>query len=253
MVYYKSIILHWRAIFFNWCSVRSVWKLHITFTFPLIWTHFDCSVIAKESWDSWLLPLHTENCESEWVIQHDEYNHAVRCLRAAVYSTPPVLAALIPLIQVCNLGHVFTDILSNIVLEFKFSVEVCIHFQNSFCQWGILISAFDYTLLSVQGNWIFFRLKFEWESCKFKCFYVTISFLCFTPMLRAAFYRRIIIWLEIDKLQKQHVSLIMKKVEACKLLSVAFPITALVMDWTVFYNCNLIHKIVNIGVFFFLV
>ncbi|KAJ9140668.1 hypothetical protein P3X46_031287 [Hevea brasiliensis] len=52
-----------------------------------------------ESLDSWLLPLKTKNWELERVIQDDEYESVVMYLREAVYSKPPVMAALLPLMQ----------------------------------------------------------------------------------------------------------------------------------------------------------
>ncbi|XP_050218712.1 uncharacterized protein LOC126669311 isoform X2 [Mercurialis annua] len=47
-------------------------------------------------------------------IQDDEYNHAVRYLKAAIYSTPPVLAALIPFIQLLLIGGKFAEALDEL-------------------------------------------------------------------------------------------------------------------------------------------
>ncbi|CAN1793974.1 hypothetical protein LINPERHAP1_LOCUS20170 [Linum perenne] len=49
--------------------------------------------------DLWLRPIHSDNCELGKIIQTDEYNNAVTHLLRAVTSTPPVLAALLPLVQ----------------------------------------------------------------------------------------------------------------------------------------------------------
>ncbi|XP_050226265.1 uncharacterized protein LOC126676159 isoform X2 [Mercurialis annua] len=70
---------------------------------------------ARKSWDSWLLPMRSEYCGSDRVIQDDEYKHAVRYLQAAIYSTPPDSAALIPLIQLLLIGDKFAEALD--VLE----------------------------------------------------------------------------------------------------------------------------------------
>ncbi|CAN1157142.1 Putative ribonuclease H protein At1g65750, partial [Linum perenne] len=48
--------------------------------------------------DLWLRPIHSDNCVGK-IIQTDEYNNAVTHLLRAVTSTPPVLAALLPLVQ----------------------------------------------------------------------------------------------------------------------------------------------------------
>lgn len=55
---------------------------------------------SKESLESWLLPLQTKNWELERVIQDDEYENAVKYLREAVYSKPPVMSAFLPFVQV---------------------------------------------------------------------------------------------------------------------------------------------------------
>ncbi|XP_015574198.1 uncharacterized protein LOC8277924 [Ricinus communis] len=76
--------------------------------------HFVPNLSAFKSGDSWLLPLRTENWELKWVIQADEYNHAVRYLQSAVYSTPPVFAALIPLIQLLLIGRKYREALDEL-------------------------------------------------------------------------------------------------------------------------------------------
>ncbi|RVX02021.1 hypothetical protein CK203_019447 [Vitis vinifera] len=70
---------------------------------------FPC--LAKERWDSWLLPLRLphSNANFEDLIHlhreliNDYYKSAVKYLKLALYSTPPILAALLPFIQVISI------------------------------------------------------------------------------------------------------------------------------------------------------
>ncbi|KAJ9153545.1 hypothetical protein P3X46_026972 [Hevea brasiliensis] len=62
------------------------------------------NLCALKSLDSWLLPIQAKNWELERVIQDDEYENSVKYLREAVYSKPPVIAALLPLIQLLLIG-----------------------------------------------------------------------------------------------------------------------------------------------------
>ncbi|KDP36263.1 hypothetical protein JCGZ_09828 [Jatropha curcas] len=62
------------------------------------------NLFAIKSLDPWLLPLQTKNWEFENVTLDDEYENAVKYLREAVYSTPPIMAAILPLIQLLLIG-----------------------------------------------------------------------------------------------------------------------------------------------------
>ncbi|XP_043807080.1 uncharacterized protein LOC110601133 isoform X2 [Manihot esculenta] len=62
------------------------------------------NLFALKSLESWLLPLQTKNWELERVIQDDEYENAVKYLREAVYSKPPVMSAFLPFVQLLLIG-----------------------------------------------------------------------------------------------------------------------------------------------------
>lgn len=63
--------------------------------------HTKCFIcLAKENSGSWLLPLRTGNWELDQIVRDEEYRNAVKYLQEAVHSTPPVPAALLPLVQV---------------------------------------------------------------------------------------------------------------------------------------------------------
>ncbi|CAK7350072.1 unnamed protein product [Dovyalis caffra] len=65
----------------------------------------DVGSVASWKWlwgrskSSWLLPLQTGNWELDQFVHDEEYRNAVKYLQEAVNSTPPVSAALLPLIQ----------------------------------------------------------------------------------------------------------------------------------------------------------
>ncbi|CAN0889559.1 hypothetical protein LINGRAHAP2_LOCUS16129 [Linum grandiflorum] len=64
--------------------------------------------------DPWLRPIHSDNCELEKIIQTDEYNNAVTYLSRAVSSTPPVLAALLPLVQLLLIKYNWKEALKHL-------------------------------------------------------------------------------------------------------------------------------------------
>lgn len=88
-------------------SLALSYLVHEHFQYMLIF--FPC--LAKERWDSWLLPLRLphSNANFEDLIHlhreliNDYYKSAVKYLKLALYSTPPILAALLPFIQVISI------------------------------------------------------------------------------------------------------------------------------------------------------
>ncbi|KAK3198396.1 hypothetical protein Dsin_021811 [Dipteronia sinensis] len=66
-----------------------------------------CFWFSKERLDSWLLPIKLPNSNEDYenyIIKHkkllnDDYKNAIKYLRFALLSKPPVPAALLPLIQ----------------------------------------------------------------------------------------------------------------------------------------------------------
>ncbi|KAJ0047237.1 hypothetical protein Pint_04808 [Pistacia integerrima] len=68
--------------------------------------------VALEGLDSWLLPVRLPNSSEDYEIAirkyrkllNDDYKNAVKYLRFALYSTPAVSAALLPLIQLLLIG-----------------------------------------------------------------------------------------------------------------------------------------------------
>lgn len=86
----------------------------------LLLAHFCC---VEEGLDSWLLPIRLPNSNEDYEIfirEHrkllnDNHKNAIKYLRLALYSTPAVSAALLPLIQVnwpCNLCLTFAELKS---------------------------------------------------------------------------------------------------------------------------------------------
>lgn len=80
--------------------------------------HWPAFSLAKGGMDSWLLPLQlplpTENCE-DFINLHrkmlnDYYMDAVKYFQLALYSAPPFLVALLPLIQVCKIVCIYIHI-----------------------------------------------------------------------------------------------------------------------------------------------
>lgn len=66
--------------------------------------HFVPNPTAFENSGSWLLPLRTGNWELDQIVRDEEYRNAVKYLQEAVHSTPPVPAALLPLVQLLLIG-----------------------------------------------------------------------------------------------------------------------------------------------------
>ncbi|CAN1235086.1 hypothetical protein LINPERPRIM_LOCUS4396 [Linum perenne] len=75
------------------------------------------SVPDLPTFDLWLRPIHSDNCELGKIIQTDEYNNAVTHLLRAATSTPPVLAALLPLVQLLLIKNDWKEAL-NVVHNF---------------------------------------------------------------------------------------------------------------------------------------
>ncbi|KAJ6764302.1 TAF RNA polymerase I SUBUNIT A [Salix koriyanagi] len=66
--------------------------------------HFVPNLTAFENSGSWLLPLRTGNWDLDQIVRDEEYRNAVKYLQEAVHSTPPVPAALLPLVQLLLIG-----------------------------------------------------------------------------------------------------------------------------------------------------
>ncbi|KAH9779252.1 TAF RNA polymerase I subunit A [Citrus sinensis] len=72
---------------------------------------FASVVFALEGMDSWLLPIRLpkskedyENFKEKNLLGDNDYKKAMECLQLALYSTPPVSAALLPFIQLLLVG-----------------------------------------------------------------------------------------------------------------------------------------------------
>ncbi|KAH9723357.1 TAF RNA polymerase I subunit A [Citrus sinensis] len=73
--------------------------------------NFASVVFALEGMDSWLLPIRLpkskedyENFKEKNLLGDNDYKKAMECLQLALYSTPPVSAALLPFIQLLLVG-----------------------------------------------------------------------------------------------------------------------------------------------------
>ncbi|KAF5727956.1 hypothetical protein HS088_TW21G00096 [Tripterygium wilfordii] len=103
--------------------------------------HDDSVFYALGRLDSWLLPLrfpHSNEITEDFIYMHlrnlnDHYKNAVKYLRLALHSTPPVLAALLPLIQLLLIGGQVDKALneleeicgnSDIALPFRLRVSI---------------------------------------------------------------------------------------------------------------------------------
>ncbi|KAF9671778.1 hypothetical protein SADUNF_Sadunf12G0084000 [Salix dunnii] len=62
------------------------------------------NLTAFENLGSWLLPLRTGNWDLDRIVHDEEYRNAVKYLQEAIHSTPPVPAALLPLVQLLLIG-----------------------------------------------------------------------------------------------------------------------------------------------------
>ncbi|RVX03977.1 hypothetical protein CK203_021599 [Vitis vinifera] len=108
------------------------------------------SIWQGERWDSWLLPLRLphSNANFEDLIHlhreliNDYYKSAVKYLKLALYSTPPILAALLPFIQLLLLGGQVKEALnelekfshnSNATLPIRLRASVLEHFDRENC------------------------------------------------------------------------------------------------------------------------
>ncbi|KAK6230670.1 hypothetical protein QUC31_002188 [Theobroma cacao] len=80
----------------------------------------DASVFsALESLESWLMPLKLPHSSENFVYSHrqilnNHYNDAVKCLQLALHSTPHLLAALLPLVQLVLIGGQVNEALSEV-------------------------------------------------------------------------------------------------------------------------------------------
>ncbi|WRX28494.1 TATA box-binding protein-associated factor RNA polymerase I subunit A - like 1, partial [Theobroma cacao] len=77
------------------------------------------SEIASESLESWLMPLKLPHSSENFVYLHrqilnNHYNDAVKCLQLALHSTPHLLAALLPLVQLLLIGGQVNEALSEV-------------------------------------------------------------------------------------------------------------------------------------------
>ncbi|XP_034678764.1 uncharacterized protein LOC117908991 isoform X1 [Vitis riparia] len=105
---------------------------------------------GHERWDSWLLPLRLPHSYANFEdlihlhreLINDYYKSAVKYLKLALYSTPPILAALLPFIQLLLLGGQVKEALnelekfshnSNATLPIRLRASVLEHFDRENC------------------------------------------------------------------------------------------------------------------------